>query len=238
MRRYILVLVVLVAVAFGQTSTAQQFDQLKIGQSAAEVHALIGTPQRVDGLIEYWNVASSSSVFQVQFNRNGNVAAFGIWRNVPSDKPRTEAAVEPAFIPAPLPESDEHEHARQEVNQCYVLLASATKRDIDLKERLQPYKDAYVAQGCDRTDMWRMKTSAIKQCAANLQARANLQLNAGDVAVEAHTRECAKLRILLDHTDDCLAVYKKTIDERAADITTRESELITACKALGMYPPK
>jgi hypothetical protein len=41
----------------------------------------------------------------------------------------------------------------------------------------------------------------------------------------------------LKNVDACLAVYSKTIDEKAADITTRESELIQACKILSLYPP-
>jgi hypothetical protein len=41
----------------------------------------------------------------------------------------------------------------------------------------------------------------------------------------------------LKNVDACLAVYNKTIDEKAADITTRESELIQVCKGLDMYPP-
>jgi hypothetical protein len=42
----------------------------------------------------------------------------------------------------------------------------------------------------------------------------------------------------LQYVDKCLAVYHKTIDERAADITTREAELIKECKSFDMYPPK
>jgi hypothetical protein len=63
------------------------------------------------------------------------------------------------------------------------------------------------------------------------------QLNA---LTETHDRIASELPTLesrLKHADECVAVYKKTIDEKVADLTTRESEQIKACMALGLYPP-
>jgi hypothetical protein len=45
------------------------------------------------------------------------------------------------------------------------------------------------------------------------------------------------LKLKLEYADACAAVYQKTIDERAADITTRESELIKTCRSADLYPP-
>jgi hypothetical protein len=45
------------------------------------------------------------------------------------------------------------------------------------------------------------------------------------------------LKFRLDHADDCAAIYRKTIDEKAADITTREAEQIKVCKDADLYPP-
>ena len=49
--------------------------------------------------------------------------------------------------------------------------------------------------------------------------------------------ELDRLKLKLEYADACAAVYQKTIDERAADITTRESELITTCRSADLYPP-
>jgi hypothetical protein len=45
------------------------------------------------------------------------------------------------------------------------------------------------------------------------------------------------LELKLKIVDACAAVYQKTIDEKAADITTREAELIKECRSLDSYPP-
>lgn len=45
------------------------------------------------------------------------------------------------------------------------------------------------------------------------------------------------MKFNLDHADECAAIYQKTIDEKAADITTRETDQIKACKSAGLYPP-
>lgn len=50
-------------------------------------------------------------------------------------------------------------------------------------------------------------------------------------------KELPTLESRVQHVDDCVVVYKKTIDEKVSDLTTRESEQIKACKALDLYPP-
>jgi hypothetical protein len=56
-------------------------------------------------------------------------------------------------------------------------------------------------------------------------------------AMQGIIKQCDLLKTKLKYADDCRKVYDKTIDEKAADITTRESELIKACRELEMYPP-
>jgi hypothetical protein len=36
----------------------------------------------------------------------------------------------------------------------------------------------------------------------------------------------------LEHVDACVAVYRKTIDKKNADLTVRESEQVKACQSL------
>jgi hypothetical protein len=45
------------------------------------------------------------------------------------------------------------------------------------------------------------------------------------------------IKARLDHVDDCLKLYSATADERTGDLTQRETDQITACKAQMMYPP-
>jgi len=50
-------------------------------------------------------------------------------------------------------------------------------------------------------------------------------------------RELPALETRFLHADECAAVYKKTIDEKVSELTTRESEQIKACQSAGLYPP-
>jgi len=55
--------------------------------------------------------------------------------------------------------------------------------------------------------------------------------------LDANIQKSKDLKFKLDHADECAAIYRKTIDEKAADITTREAEQIKACQSAGLYPP-
>jgi len=57
------------------------------------------------------------------------------------------------------------------------------------------------------------------------------------VAHDRIVKELPTLEARLHHADDCVSVYKKTIDEKVVDLTTRESTQIKACKDLDLYPP-
>lgn len=41
----------------------------------------------------------------------------------------------------------------------------------------------------------------------------------------------------LQHADDCAKIYKDTVDKKVSDLTTRETDMIKACKSIGSYPP-
>jgi hypothetical protein len=85
-----------------------------------------------------------------------------------------------------------------------------------------------------------------KQALAEYEARKNACIadwraeSAGMtlVALEAVNRKYVSLTFNLQHADECAVIYKKTIDEKAADITTRESEQIKACQSVDLYPPR
>jgi len=55
---------------------------------------------------------------------------------------------------------------------------------------------------------------------------------------ESTKDDVKKLRDQLEVVDGCALIYRNTIDKRSADITTRELELIMACKVLDLYPPE
>jgi len=42
----------------------------------------------------------------------------------------------------------------------------------------------------------------------------------------------------VDVADVCLKLYRSTIDKKTSDLTTRESEGISACRSLNSYPPE
>ena len=70
-----------------------------------------------------------------------------------------------------------------------------------------------------------------QKCAAAF----NRMASAEPITVSLSYVENLKRRI--DATDPCLKLYHETIDKKIADLTTRESDQIQACKALDMYPP-
>ena len=42
----------------------------------------------------------------------------------------------------------------------------------------------------------------------------------------------------LEAVDQCVNTYRETIDKRQGDLTTREVDLIKACRRLSLYPPR
>lgn len=59
--------------------------------------------------------------------------------------------------------------------------------------------------------------------------------------IEIHdtvVKDLPTLQARVLHADDCLVVYTGTIDKKVADLTTRESDQIKACKSIDLYPPQ
>ena len=46
-----------------------------------------------------------------------------------------------------------------------------------------------------------------------------------------------KCFVRLQHANDCVKFYKETVDKKVSDLTTRESDMIKACKSIDSYPP-
>jgi TonB family protein len=114
-------------------------------------------------------------------------------------------------------ESDEHYYARREYESAVNLstgltyLSNKTQNEARL---LAPQFPGYAAQQL-------MKSSEyVKSKLAEANAR---------VAV-------AKAQ--MDNAETCVLIYKSTIDKRATDLTTRESEGVKACQSLNLYPPQ
>ena len=55
--------------------------------------------------------------------------------------------------------------------------------------------------------------------------------------LEAVEKRLKLLRLRMDSADVCLNLYRETIDRKLSDLTTRESDQITACKSIDNYPP-
>ena len=78
--------------------------------------------------------------------------------------------------------------------------------------------------------------AALERLAVSLSFRGPLHdILAGKQECELAT-STAKMR--LDHVDECLAVYNKTIDKKISDLTTRDVDSVAACKAAELYPPQ
>jgi hypothetical protein len=49
--------------------------------------------------------------------------------------------------------------------------------------------------------------------------------------------ELSVLTTKLRYVDICASVYRKTIDKKAGDMTLRDSEQVSECRSLDLYPP-
>jgi hypothetical protein len=82
--------ILLLATTVGATLRAEQpatspFDQVKLGQTREEVHAVMGLPSRTVGLYELWETPTATK--RVEYNATGKVV--GLWSLPSADKPET-----------------------------------------------------------------------------------------------------------------------------------------------------
>ncbi len=115
------------------------------------------------------------------------------------------------------PESAEHKYARQKRDQ-------ATTRIAELEAEFE-------AITAEITELDRSRPGGAPEA---LMDKMRAIAKAHDQIAE----ELPTLGSRLKRADDCVAVYKKTIDEKVSDLTNRESEQIKACKAIDLYPPE
>ncbi|MGA2723858.1 MAG: hypothetical protein ABSG79_15790 [Bryobacteraceae bacterium] len=158
--------------------------------------------------------------------------------------PPATQAQDKSQIPQPetTTESAEHKYARQK-------LEPVAKR-LDELMRLAEANGERMKSACSYLDepnsgrpVFRAheKSSEKKEALANYEARKDAcqKAVADNTAAEAAAVaiESSRLEIKLKHADECAAVYQKTIDEKASDVTTRETEQIKACQSIDLYPP-
>ena len=148
------------------------------------------------------------------------------------------------------PESAEHKYARQQLEAAAELRHDLVQQASAVAGREEqtcgPIDLSTVAYDSDGQAFPAPRREK-KETRANYEARKNACLAAfrqyrklpeliaaGETALQNSTA----LKFKLDHADDCAAIYRKTIDEKAADITTREAEQIKACQSVDLYPPR
>jgi predicted nucleic acid-binding Zn-ribbon protein len=152
----------------------------------------------------------------------------------------------PVESPQDPNESAEHKHARQNLDQ-------ATKSHAELLEQIKPISDKLGQNNAqvERLQKEQMNLNPSKRGFDKASHALTLQIDpiladSNELVSQILTLKrsdepiMTKLPLLksrLEHADDCVAVYNKTIDEKVSDITTRESEQIKACKSLDLYPP-
>jgi hypothetical protein len=154
--------------------------------------------------------------------------------------------------PAPdkeVPESAEHKYARQQLEPAAKLMVALGQQSTAASEREDkacgPLNLRIVAYDSDGQKFLAPPREK-KESRADYEARKNTCLAAFrqlqntpalSGALGAAIENDKALKFKLDHVDGCAAVYRKTIDEKAADITTREAEQIKACQSVDLYPP-
>jgi hypothetical protein len=203
-----------------------------LGTSAAQAHAIGCRVSWYYGLVDLrWKNALIPLALAV--------AAFGQTQQSAGPSPDKEA-----------PESAEHKYARQQLEPAAKLMVALGQQATAVNK--QEDKDcgpvnlrtvAYDSNGQSFPAPPREK----KESRADYEVRKNACLAAFRqlqntpalfAALDAAIQNDKALQFKLDHADDCAAIYQKTIDEKAADTTTRESEQIKACRSADLYPPR
>jgi len=116
--------------------------------------------------------------------------------------------------------------------------AATTKTPPESAERSYILRQfALTLKECDelniRLDASRKENQAIEWRSDVIKAEYDELLR----LLDAKTEELKRWQLRLIHVDDCVKVFRKTIDKTSADLTVRDTELITGCKALDLYPP-
>jgi TonB family protein len=126
----------------------------------------------------------------------------------------------PLTTPQMILESAEHRFAREKHDK-------AVKWRADKMAQLHEILDQV-----DRLQHKRWGFNVDQQDALLSQARTLQDLiKMADPVVE-------QSRLQLEHADECVKVFQETIDKKASDLTTRETEWITGCKSVDLYPPE
>lgn len=129
-----------------------------------------------------------------------------------------------------LPESDEHAYARR----VYIDVLQRQFNDMHNPAHWSN-QAAYVAYPWDKliAAMNTLKgpwTAGSEPAAETLMSA--LAFRGADLFTEIRVK-----RLRMDRVDDCLRVYKDTVDKRMSELTTREGDMIKACRDLDSYPP-
>ena len=92
-----------------------------------------------------------------------------------------------------------------------------------------------IATDCDA----KLKESAAQvEAARGDRDRLEIEITYDNAIKKACAEGLAAAAEGVEHVDGCLAVYRKTIDKRTSDLTTRETGQISECKSLDLYPPQ
>ena len=124
-------------------------------------------------------------------------------------------------------ESPEHVFARQQYEKQTVRYVDNRSEARRLTEEANGFLDI-----CNTLPYPRAK-----DCLMQAKARLNLidRLNA-DLPGIAQLLELLKIRF--DHVDECVYVYRNTVDSKLADLTIGQTDLVESCKSVGLYPPQ
>ena len=139
------------------------------------------------------------------------------------------------------PESAEHQFARQQYEEAIDLLSKLDQQIASIKGQSAGLK----SQACRRPDIpLGAEYEAYSDCLDGQDAmiRMRATLNARVPPLDNEKRrltgtELPILKLRMEYADQCLAIYTTTIDKKASDLTTRETEQLQACRSANLYPP-
>lgn len=136
-------------------------------------------------------------------------------------------------------ESPEHRHARQNYEAAEQQRDSLT-RQIELDEaKTKELTTEVLASVCDSDKGKEQYRACMAKARANKAMRDELDAHIEQLKMKRSEMIdlLPDLAERLEYADDCMAVFRKTIDKKTSDLTVRENSQIKACMTMDLYPP-
>ena len=159
-----------------------------------------------------------------------SLCSVAVFAQTPTKAAAKATTTKAATKPTTDTESPEHKFARQ---RCEEWKEGLDESESDLRGATEEYNkilarvEAARQNGdSDKAEAWEKSAADWRKTLKNLATYK-----------EEYATTYALWANRLEHVDDCVKAYRRTIDKKVSALTTRETGLVDGCKVLELYPP-